>query len=65
MLGQGALGWDERVLFHFTEHGLVQCQLVFKLKAVTQLLQSKVDLWADAQACPEGQLWCPRGRVYR
>jgi len=43
-LGQGALGWVERVLFHFTEHGLVQCQLVFKLKAVTQLLQSKADL---------------------
>lgn len=53
-LGQGALGWAERVLFHFTEHGLVQCQLVFKLKAVTQLLQSKADLWADAQAWPGG-----------
>lgn len=61
-LGQGALGWAERVLFHFTEHGLVQCQLVFKLKAVTQLLQSKADLWADAQAWPGGRLWFRRRR---
>lgn len=35
----------------------------FKLKAVTQLLQSKVDLWAEAQTW----LWfrCPRGRASR
>lgn len=60
-LGQGALGWAGRVLFHFTEHGLVQCQLVFKLKAVTQLLQSKADIWA------EGPLWFrgPRGCASR
>lgn len=39
-----------RVLFHFTEHGLVQCQLVFKSIAVTRLLQSKVDLGVGAEA---------------
>lgn len=27
--GWGEPGWAERVLFHFTEHGLVQCQTRF------------------------------------
>lgn len=45
-----ALGWDERVLFHFTEHGLVQCQLVFKSIAVTRLLQSELDFGVGAKA---------------
>lgn len=27
--GRGEPGWAERVLFHFTEHGLVQCQTCF------------------------------------